>query len=42
MRRWFKSAFPGDAITPDTAPNEDPAVFDTGVEDTPLVKEDWM
>lgn len=38
----LKSALPGEATTPDPAPEEEPAVFDTEVEDTPLDKEDWM
>jgi hypothetical protein len=35
-------ALPDDAATPDPAPDEEPAVFDTGADDTPLVREDWI
>jgi hypothetical protein len=38
----FKSALPDEATTPEPAPDEEPAVFETGVDETPLVKEDWM
>jgi hypothetical protein len=38
----LKSALPGEATTPEPAPDDEPAVFDTGVDDTPFVKEDWM
>jgi hypothetical protein len=37
-----KSALPGDAVTPDPAPDEEPAVFDTGVEDELPDNDDWI
>jgi len=37
-----KSALPADATTPDPAPDDEPAVFETGVDDALLVEEDWM
>jgi uroporphyrinogen-III decarboxylase len=42
VEEGLKSALPGEATTPEPAPEDEPAVFDAGVEDTPLVKEDWM
>jgi hypothetical protein len=38
----LKSALPDEATTPEPAPDEEPAVFKTGVDETPLVKEDWI
>lgn len=37
-----KSALPGEAATPDPAPDDDPAVVDAVAADELLVEEDWM
>jgi hypothetical protein len=38
----LNSAFPGDGVTPDPAPDDEPAVLAVVSEAVLLVKEDWM